>query len=150
MNEIILGSDHGGFVLKEDLKKYLQNNGYNVVDFGTYSEESCDYPDYAQLVAQAISRGEYEKGILVDGTGGGVCLTANKVKGVRAVTAYNRLTGGYAAEHDDCNILCLGGKMLGPLLARDIVDEWLKTPFGGGRHARRLNKIKDIEDKYYK
>ncbi len=82
--------------------------------------------------------------------GGGVCLTANKVKGVRAVTAYNRLTGSYASEHDDCNVLCLGGKMLGELVARDIVDAWLDTPFGEGRHQRRLNKVEDVERKYFK
>ncbi|MDA3792915.1 MAG: ribose 5-phosphate isomerase B [Elusimicrobia bacterium] len=148
--DIVMGSDHGGFELKEKLKSYLQNKGYSVMDFGTYREESCDYPDYALLVAQAISDGEYKKGILVDGTGGGVSLTANKVKGVRAVTAYNRLTGSYASEHDDCNVLCLGGKMLGELVAKDIVDAWLDTPFGGARHQRRLNKVEDIERKYFK
>ncbi len=148
--DIVIGSDHGGFKLKEEIKIYLQDRGYNIVDFGTYEEESCDYPDYALLVAQAILDGEYKKGILFDGTGGGVCLTANKVKGVRAVTAYNRLTGSYASEHDDCNVLCLGGKMLGELVARDIVDAWLDTPFGEGRHQRRLNKVEDVEEKYFK
>lgn len=150
MMDIVIGSDHGGFQLKEYIKSFLQDSGYNVMDFGTYKEESCDYPDYALLVAQAISDGEYKKGILVDGTGGGVCLTANKVKGVRAVTAYNRLTGSYASEHDDCNVLCLGGKMLGELAAKDIVEAWLKTPFGEGRHRRRLNKVEDVERKYFK
>lgn len=146
--DIVIGSDHGGYALKEAVKKFIQGEGYNAVDFGTYSEEACDYPDYAVLVAEAVSRGEYKKGILVDGTGGGVCLTANKVKGIRAVTAYSHLTGAYASEHDDCNILCLGGKMIGPLAAFDIVKQWLTTPFGGGRHARRLDKIKEIENKY--
>lgn len=150
MKDIVIGSDHGGYALKEEVKKFLQGEGYNVVDFGTYSEEACDYPDYAVLVAEAVSRGEFEKGILIDGTGGGVCLTANKVKGIRAVTAYNHLTGAYASEHDDCNILCLGGKMIGTLAAFDIVRQWIDTPFGGGRHARRLDKIREIEKKYYK
>ncbi|MBN2407525.1 MAG: ribose 5-phosphate isomerase B [Elusimicrobia bacterium] len=147
---IVIGSDHGGFALKEDIKKFLQGKGHNVIDFGTYSEESCDYPDYALLVAEAVSRGDYGRGILIDGTGGGVCLTANKVRGIRAVTAYNHLTGAYASEHDDCNVLCLGGKMLGTLLARDIVTQWLETPFGEGRHRKRLDKVKSVEDRYYR
>ena len=146
--DIVVGSDHGGFELKEKIKVYLQKQGYNVVDFGTYSEEACDYPDYALLVAESIAKGEYKKGILVDGTGGGVCLTSNKVNGIRAVTAYNNLTGAYASEHDDCNVLCLGGKMLGELAAFDIVKNWLDTPYGGGRHQRRLDKVLNIERKY--
>lgn len=148
--EIVIGSDHGGWELKEKIKKYLQKEGYNVIDFGTYAPESCDYPDYALLVAEVVASGEYKKGILVDGTGGGVCLAANKVKGIRAVTAYNRLTGAYASEHDDANILCLGGKMIGELAAQDIVKSWLNTPYGGGRHQRRLDKIHDIEKRYFK
>jgi ribose 5-phosphate isomerase B len=148
--EIVIGSDHGGFVLKEQIKEFLQKDGHTVMDFGTYSEESCDYPDYALLVAQAVAGGQYGRGVLIDGTGGGMCLAANKVKGVRAVTAYSSLTGTYASEHDDCNILCLGGKMIGPLLAFDIIKQWLNTPFGGGRHRRRLDKIQDIEKGYYK
>lgn len=148
--DIVIGSDHGGYDLKEQIKKYLQKEGVSVADFGTYSEESCDYPDYAVLVAEAVARGDYRRGILVDGTGGGVCLTANKIKGIKAVTAYNNLTGAYASEHDNCNILCLGGKMIGPLAAFDIVKQWMETPFGGGRHQRRLDKINDIEDKYFK
>jgi ribose 5-phosphate isomerase B len=148
--DIVIGSDHGGFELKEKIKKFLQKEGFNIVDFGTYSKEACDYPDYALLVAEAVSKGEYKKGILLDGTGGGVCLTANKVKGVRAVIAYNHLTGAYASEHDDCNILCLGGKMIGELLAYDIVKQWVNTPFGEGRHRRRLDKIEEIEKRYFK
>ncbi|NLB34623.1 MAG: ribose 5-phosphate isomerase B [Elusimicrobia bacterium] len=147
--QILVGSDHGGFALKEEMKSFLQKKGYEVVDFGTYSEEACDYPVYATLVAESIAKGEYKKGILFDGTGGGVCLTANKVKGIRAVTAYNRLTGAYASEHDDCNVLCLGGKMIGPLAAQDIIEAWLNTPFGGGRHERRLDKVKGVEKRYF-
>jgi ribose 5-phosphate isomerase B len=147
---IVIGSDHGGFELKEQVKGFLQEQGHNVIDFGTYSEEACDYTDYALLVAEAVSKGEYEKGVLIDGTGGGVCLTANKVKGIRAVIAYNNLTGAYASEHDDCNVLCLGGKMIGSLAAFDIVKYWINTPFGGGRHQRRLSKIDEIEKRYFK
>jgi ribose 5-phosphate isomerase B len=148
--DIVIGSDHGGFQLKEEVKRNLQKEGHNVIDFGTYSEDSCDYPDYALLVAEAVSQGEYKKGILIDGTGGGVCLTANKVRGIRAVTAYNSLTGAYASEHDDCNVLCLGGKMMGTLAAFEIVNKWINTPFGGGRHQKRLEKIENIQRKYFK
>jgi ribose 5-phosphate isomerase B len=148
--DIVIGSDHGGFELKEQVKGFLQKQGHNIIDFGTYSEEACDYPDYALLVAEAVSKGEFKKGILIDGTGGGVCLTANKVRGVRAVIAYNNLTGAYASEHDDCNVLCLGGKMIGSLAAFDIVKHWINTPFGGGRHQRRLSKIDEIEKRYFK
>ncbi len=150
MDDIVIGSDHGGFELKEKIKKFLQEADYNVMDFGTYSEDSCDYPDYALIVAEAVASGEYKRGILIDGTGGGMCLACNKIKGIRAVTAYNALTGAYAAEHDNANILCLGGKMTGELAASDIVKKWLETPFGGGRHERRLNKIESIEEKYFK
>ena len=147
---IALGSDHGGFALKEHLKEYLQKKGHSVFDFGCYTEDSVDYPDIAFLVAEAVKDKKYEKGILVDGTGGGMTLAANKVKGIRAVCAYNELTGKFASEHDDANILCLGGKMLGELLAEKIVEAFLNTPFGGGRHARRLDKIAEIEKKYFR
>lgn len=147
---LVIGSDHGGFELKEKLKKFLQSFAHTVTDFGCYSEDSVDYPDIALLVAEAIARNEYQKAVLVDGTGGGMVLAANKVPGVRAVCAYNELTGKFAAEHDDANILCLGGKMIGELAAFEIVKAWLSTPFGGERHQRRLNKIKEIEKKYSK
>ncbi|MFH1957393.1 MAG: ribose 5-phosphate isomerase B [bacterium] len=147
---IAIGSDHGGFQLKEYLKKILQKNGHSVADFGCYSEEPVDYPDIAFLVAEAVKDKKYEKGILVDGTGGGMTLAANKVKGIRAVCAYNEMTGAFASEHDDANILCLGGKMLGELLAGKIAEAFLKTPFGGARHQRRLDKITEIEKRYFK
>jgi len=147
---IVIGSDHGGFKLKEHLKKFLQKQGYNVFDFGCYSEDSVDYPDIALLVGEAVANKKYDKAILVDGTGGGMTLAANKIKGVRAVCAYNELTGAFASEHDDANVLCLGGKMIGELEAEKIVEAYLNTPFGGGRHARRLDKIAEIEKKYFK
>ncbi len=150
MDNIIISSDHGGFEMKEKIKKFLQESGYSVMDFGTYSEDSCDYPEYALIVAEAVASGEYKRGILIDGTGGGMCLAANKIKGIRAVTAYNTLTGAYASEHDNANVLCLGGKMIGAMAAADIVKKWLDTPFAGGRHKRRLNKIEDIEKRYFK
>ncbi len=148
--EIIVGSDHGGFSLKEEIKKFLQNLGHTVTDFGCYKEESVDYPDIALLVAEAIKEKRFEKGVLINGTGGGMVIAANKVPGIRAVCAYNELTGRYASEHDDANILCLGGKMIGVLQAQEIVRGWLSAPFGAGRHARRIDKIRDIEKKFFK
>ena len=147
---IAIGSDHGGFQLKEYLKKFLQKESHSVTDFGCYSEEPVDYPDIAFLVAESVKDRKYEKGILVDGTGGGMTLAANKIKGIRAVCAYNEMTGAFASEHDDANILCLGGKMLGELLAGKIAELFLETPFGGARHQRRLDKISEIEKKYFK
>ena len=147
---IAMGSDHGGFALKEYLKTALQKKGYTVSDFGCYSLESVDYPDIAFLVGEAMKDKKYDKAILIDGTGGGMTLAANKVKGVRAVCAYNEMTGAFASEHDDANILCLGGKMIGELLAEKIADAYINTPFGGDRHQRRLDKIIEIERKYFK
>jgi len=147
---IVIGSDHSGFGLKEKLKKYLQTAGHNVFDFGCYSEEAVDWPDIALLVAEAVVKKDYEKGILIDGTGGAMPLAANKVPGARAVCAYNELTGRFAAEHDDCNILCLGGRMIGDLEAQEIVKVWLRTSYAGGRHQRRLDKVVEIERKYLK
>ncbi|MDO9513788.1 MAG: ribose 5-phosphate isomerase B [Elusimicrobiota bacterium] len=147
---IAMGSDHGGFDLKEYLKAALQKKGHTVIDFGCYSLEAVDYPDIAFLVAEAMKDKKYDKAILIDGTGGGMTLAANKVKGARAVCAYNEMTGAFASEHDDANILCLGGKMIGELLAEKIADAYINTPFGGARHQRRLDKIVGIERKYFK
>jgi len=148
--KIVIGSDHGGFELKEKIKKNLQKQGNTVFDFGCYSLDSVDYPDIALLVGEAVKRKDYEKGVLVDGTGGGMTLAVNKIPGIRAVCVYNEITGRFASEHDDANIICLGGKMIGELAAFDIVKAWLSTPFGGGRHVRRLSKIEGIEKKYLK
>ncbi|RLD18490.1 MAG: ribose 5-phosphate isomerase B [Caldiserica bacterium] len=145
---IAIGSDHAGFDLKEELKKFLEKEGYEVKDFGCYSKDSVDYPDIALLLCEAVRKGECEKGILLDGTGGGMTMTANKIKGIRAVCVYNEMTARYASEHDDCNVLCIGAKMVGDLLAKEMVKLWLTTPFGGGRHERRLNKVKRIEEMY--
>ncbi|HOW27960.1 MAG TPA: ribose 5-phosphate isomerase B [Elusimicrobiota bacterium] len=147
---LVIGSDHGGFELKEKLKKFLQSQGHAVADFGCYSLDAVDYPDIALLVSEAVQKNQYERGVLIDGTGGGMVIAANKVAGIRAVCAYNEFTGRCAMEHDDANILCIGGKMLGELAAFETVKAWLVTPFGGGRHTRRLGKILDIEKKYSK
>lgn len=146
--KLVIGSDHGGFEMKERVKKYLLAQGHSVTDFGCYSADAVDYPDIALLVGEAVQRREYDRGVLLDGTGGGVTLAVNKVPGVRAVCAYNELTGRFASEHDDANVLCLGGKTVGELVLIETVKAWVDTPFGGGRHARRLAKIADIERKY--
>ncbi len=143
---IVIASDHGGYALKEIIKVYLcEELGYEVRDFGCHSEDSVDYPDFAYLVAKAVANGNYTYGIIVDGVGIGSCMTANKVKGVRAAMCYDHLTAVNSKSHNDANVLTLGGKVIGDLLAKEIVKTWLETPHGGGRHARRVNKIMQIE-----
>jgi ribose 5-phosphate isomerase B len=145
---IIVGSDHSGFALKEKIKKNLQKQGHTISDFGCYSEDAVDWPDIALLVAEAIKDGKFDRGILIDGTGGAMPLAANKVPGIRAVCAYNELTAKFAMEHDDANIICLGARMIGDLEAQEIVDVFLRAKFAGDRHLRRLNKVMEIERKY--
>ena len=147
---IAMGSDHGGFPLKEELGKYLDELGYKVKDCGPYSPESCDYPDYAHLVASEVARGECSKGIMIDGAGMGSSIACNKVPGIRAALAYDTFTAKMASEHDDANVLCLGGQTIGVALAKDMVRAWLATPFAGGRHGKRVDKIMGIEKKYLK
>lgn len=145
---LVIGSDHGGFQAKEQLKKFLQSSGHEVTDFGCYSTEAVDYPDIALLVAESVSRKEFEKGVLLDGFGGAVAMAANKVPGVRAVCAWDGISARLAAGHDDANVLCLGGKTHGELALFDIVKAFFSTPFEGGRHERRLAKVDAIERKY--
>ncbi|NOZ12095.1 MAG: ribose 5-phosphate isomerase B [Acidobacteria bacterium] len=145
--KIAIGSDHGGFRLKETVKTYLEENGYNVEDCGCFSDRSVDYPDFALKVAEKVASGEFEKGILMCGTGIGISISANKVKGIRAALCHDHLTASLAARHNNANILCMGGRTTGPETAKDIVDAWLTTPFEGGRHSRRLAKIAEMECK---
>ena len=147
---VALGADHGGLALKEALKSYLQELGYAVLDCGTYSSESVDYPDFAHAVAALVSEGKAARGIMVDGAGIGSCMAANKVPGVRAAMCYDLSTAVNSREHNDANVLTLGGGLIGANLARQIVNTWLSTPFGGGRHARRVDKIMAIEQRYAK
>jgi ribose 5-phosphate isomerase B len=147
---VALGADHGGFALKEDLKGYLRELGYEVWDCGTSSSESVDYPDFAYAVAKLVSDGRAAHGIIVDGAGIGSCMAANKVPGVRAAMCYDLSTAVNSREHNDANVLTLGGGLVGVNLARQIVQTWLSTAFGGGRHARRVNKIMAIEQRYLK
>lgn len=145
---IALASDHGGFFLKEEIKKFLEEEGFSYYDFGTYSPEAVDYPDQARIVAEAVARGEFERGILCCGTGIGVAVAANKVPGIRAALCHDTYSARASREHNDANILALGGRVVGPALAREIVSVWLKSGFLGGRHARRIAKITEIERDY--
>lgn len=143
--KIIIGSDHGGFSLKEHLKQYLVAKGHEVEDYGTTNEESVDYPDYAQKVGEAVAAGKAEQGILVCGTGIGMSIAANKVKGVRAALCDNCYSAQKAREHNNANVMCLGERVLGRGFAEQIVDTYLATDFLGGRHAKRVEKIMNIE-----
>ncbi len=143
--KIAIGSDHGGYSLKEVIKEYLTEKGYQVKDFGCFSQESVDYPDYAKMVAEAVSRGECEAGVLMCGTGIGISIAANKVKGIRAALCHDGLTARLAKQHNNANIICIGGRTTGVETAKDIIDNWLNSEFEGGRHLRRINKIKDME-----
>ena len=142
---IALGSDHGGYALKEEIKKYLTEKEIPFADFGTDSEESCDYPEFAEKVCRSVLSGESEKGILCCGTGIGMSMAANKIRGIRCALC----SEGYSAEmtrrHNDANVLALGGRVVGPGLALEIVEIFLKTPFEGGRHARRVGKVMALE-----
>ena len=133
--KIVIGSDHGGFAAKAFIKRAIQGLGHEVVDFGCHTAEAVDYPDTAQLVAEAVARRDYDKGVLIDGFGGAVCMAANKVPGVRAVAAYDSVSARMAAQHDDANVLCLGGKTHGELIHAEILKTFFGTPFEGGCHG---------------
>jgi len=147
---VVIGADHGGFELKEILKKDVAALGYEVMDVGTHSKEPVDYPDLAHEVARAVSTGSAWRGIIIDGAGIGSCIVANKVPGVRAGLAYDYASAVNGREHNDTNVLTLGAGLIGVNLAKQIVAVWLATPFGGGRHERRVNKIIIIEKLYTK
>ncbi len=141
---IALGCDHGGFGLMHEVIKFLEENNYEYKNFGTYSEDSCDYPDYAKKVAEAIQKGECEKGILICGTGIGISITANKFKGIRAALCHDCFSAKATREHNDANIVAMGARVVGPGLATEIVRLFLTTPFSNDeRHIRRINKIED-------
>ena len=144
--KIAVGSDHAGFRLKEEILKRLQEDIYDFRDFGTFSEESVDYPDIALEVAKAVQSGEYDRGILICGTGIGIGIAANKMQGIRAALCHDTFSARASREHNDANILTMGERIVGPGLAEDIVGIWLKTGFAGGRHERRVQKITDFEN----
>ena len=141
MQKIVIASDHGGYNLKNQIKEYLENNSYDVVDYGCYSAESCDYPVYAKKVAETVSNDNNIKGILVCGTGIGMSIAANKVKNIRASLCSDTFSARMTRMHNDSNILCLGERVTGTGLALDIVNIWLNTEFEGGRHQNRINMI---------
>ncbi len=143
---VSLASDHAGFTLKETIKAYLEENGYPCHDFGAFNQEPVDYPDLAYLAASAVQKGDYERGIIVCGTGIGVCIAANKLKGIRAAHCGECFSARYCREHNDANILTLGSRVIGAGLALEIVRVFLETPFAGGRHQQRVEKIHRLEE----
>ncbi len=147
---IAIGADHGGFPMKEKLAFRLREQGHEVLDCGTDSTKSVDYPDFAHAVASAVSAGKVEWGIVIDGAGIGSAMVANKVPGVRAALCYDLSSARNSREHNLANVLTLGAGLIGDNLAWQIVQEWLKTPWGGDRHARRVDKIMEIERRYSK
>ncbi len=150
MKKIAIGSDHGGYELKEDLKSLLTELKFDVQDFGTENGDSVDYPDIAKPLAETVASGKADAGILVCGTGIGVAMAANKVPGIRAANCHDQYTARMSREHNDANILTIGGRIIGKELAREIVKTWLSTSFAGGRHSRRVEKIMAIENYYCK
>jgi ribose 5-phosphate isomerase B len=139
--KIAVGADHAGYELKGRIARRLEELGHEVLDCGTFSADSVDYPDYAAATAKKVAAGECERGILVCGTGIGVAMAAGKVKGVRAATVHDRFTAQMSREHNDSNVLCLGARVLDPRHAVEIAEFWIAVPFEGGRHERRVKKI---------
>ncbi|MBI3813696.1 MAG: ribose 5-phosphate isomerase B [Nitrospinae bacterium] len=150
MEKIAIAADHGGFELKEDIKLFLKEIGYEPVDFGTHNNDSVDYPDFGIKVAEAISKGDMTKGILICGTGIGMSIVVNKFSNVRGALCNDVYTTRMSREHNDSNILILGGRVVGKGLAREMVRTWLTAKFEGGRHQKRLDKIKELEEKIKK
>ena len=142
---IALGCDHGGFALMKDVIAYLDENGLAYKNFGTFSEESCDYPAIAETVSHAVTSGAFDKGVLICGTGLGMSMAANKIAGIRAALCADTYSAEMTRHHNDANILVLGGRVIGCGLAVSILNMFLATPFDGGRHARRIAMINDLE-----
>lgn len=145
MLKIAVASDHGGFCLKEEIKGYLLSKGYEVVDFGADSGESVDYPAFGKIAAVAVSSGEADKGIICCGTGVGISMAANKVKGIRCAVVSDTFSAKMSRAHNDANMLSLGERVVGKGLALEIVEAWLSTEFEGGRHENRVRQIMEIE-----
>ena len=142
---LALGSDHGGFELKEHIKKYLDEKGVEYKDFGCYDESSVDYPDIAKAVCKSINDGESENGILVCGTGIGISIAANKIDGIRAAHCHDVYSAEMTRRHNNSNVICMGGRVIGRELAFKIIDAWLGAEFEGGRHQTRIDKIHELE-----
>lgn len=139
--KVVVGSDHGGFNLKNTIVSELKDKGVDITDFGPATDDSVDYPDFAKPLAEKVAAGEYDKGILICGTGIGMSISANKVKGVRCALVHDTFSARATREHNDSNILAMGERVIGKGLASDIVDIWLNTEFEGGRHEKRVRKI---------
>lgn len=143
---VAIGSDHAGFPLKQHITRYLAERGQTVFDLGSHDETPVDYPDVAAAVARAVVDGRADRGIIICGSGAGACVAANKVRGVRGTIAHDTYTAAQCVEHDDCNVLCLGARVIGPALAETLVDAFLGATFSGeDRHRRRLEKVKALE-----
>ncbi len=138
---IIIGSDHAGYLLKEKIKQYLTETGFTIEDAGTYSTDAVDYPLIAKSVSKRVASNEFERGILICGTGIGMCITANKIRGIRAVVCSDTTSARFSRQHNDANILCFGARIIGEYLAKDICKIWLETDFEEDRHKRRVNLI---------
>jgi ribose 5-phosphate isomerase B len=145
--KIVIGSDHAGFEVKEDLRSYLREQNVEVEDLGVPNEAPADYPDIGAVVAEKVARGEFEQGILICGSGIGMSIVANRFAGVRAALCHDLYTARMSREHNDANVLVLGGRVTGKGLAREILKVWLESRFQGGNHQRRLEKIKSLEGK---
>ena len=140
-----MGSDHGGYELKEQIKSYLTEKGVELKDFGTFNGDAVDYPDVAEVVCKSITSGECEWGILFCGTGIGISISANKIKGIRAAHVTDSYSAKMSKEHNNANVICLGGRITGYEIAREIVDAYMNADFLGGRHERRVDKIMNLE-----
>jgi len=147
---VAIGTDHGGVDLKETLKAYLVELGYEFIDCGTITKDAVDYPDIALAVSKLVAEGKAWRGVIIDGAGIGSCMSANKVPGIRAAMCYDYATAVNSREHNDANVLTLGAGLIGVNLAKQILKTWLATDFGGGRHAKRVDKIIGIEKTYMK
>jgi ribose 5-phosphate isomerase B len=145
---VAFGADHGGYPLKEQLKRLVTGAGFRVIDCGTNSTDAVDYPDFAYAVARLVADGRAWRGVIIDGAGIGSCMAANKVPGVRAAMCYDQATAVNSREHNNANVLTLGAGLIGPNLARQIVETWLATGFAGGRHAKRVGKIDALDERF--
>ena len=143
---IAIGSDHGGYLLKEEIKKHLKEKGYEFKDFGTDSTASCDYPVYAEKVCRAVQSGECEKGILICGTGIGMSMCANKYNGIRAAVCGDHFSAEFTRKHNNANVLCLGARVIGAGVAMQLVDIFLTTEYEGGRHEKRVEMMMQLEN----
>ena len=144
---IAIASDHGGYELKQEMMAHLRERGLEYEDFGAFSAESCDYPDFGEPAARAVAEGRCDRGILICGTGIGMSITANKIKGIRCALCGDCYSAELTRRHNDANILAMGARVVGPGLAAKIMDTFLDTPFEGGRHARRVAKIHEVESR---